>query len=255
MYSATRSPASSSPRMYHVKLIAPYSAYPAPAAAACTAWTWLRTHQCPSRSSRSTRTSAPRSRPPPPRRDAQAPPLLGFDAGDPAGFPVVSRMAVSLTRKAGVPVGGAMVGGMVPVTAVRPDGGFDRAGRLGKGYIGRSDYWWCVSGGGDGGCCCRRTKWLLLCRLLFLWPIRFKQFECQMCRLAATGGPAGGAGAEESEVARRVRMFWRSLGPNSEAPVYGADTLGTLFAEEDEDSWNVGRLVRPCFSLILFSVL
>ena len=53
------------------------------------------------------------------------------------------------------------------------------------------------------------------------------------------------AGAkEESEVARRVRMFWRSLGPNTEAPLYGADTLGTLFAEEDEDSWNVGRLVR-----------
>lgn len=39
-------------------------------------------------------------------------------------------------------------------------------------------------------------------------------------------------------------MFWRSLGPNSEAPVYGADTLGTLFAEDDSDAWNVGRLVR-----------
>lgn len=39
-------------------------------------------------------------------------------------------------------------------------------------------------------------------------------------------------------------MFWRSLGPNSEAPVYGADTLGTLFAEDDNDAWNVGRLVR-----------
>lgn len=39
-------------------------------------------------------------------------------------------------------------------------------------------------------------------------------------------------------------MFWRSLGPNSEAPVYGADTLGTLFAEDDLDAWNVGRLVR-----------
>lgn len=48
----------------------------------------------------------------------------------------------------------------------------------------------------------------------------------------------------ESEVARRVRMFWRSLGPNSEAPVYGADTLGTLFSEDDDDSWNVGKLVR-----------
>ena len=42
-----------------------------------------------------------------------------------------------------------------------------------------------------------------------------------------------------------MRMFWRSLGPNTEAPIYGADTLGTLFAEDDDDSWNVGRLVRP----------
>ena len=56
-----------------------------------------------------------------------------------------------------------------------------------------------------------------------------------------------GGGAEESEVARRVRMFWRSLGPNSEAPVYGADTLGTLFAEDDDDSWNVGKLVSDGF--------
>eukprot|EP00752_Nemacystus_decipiens_P004810 g4377.t1 len=55
--------------------------------------------------------------------------------------------------------------------------------------------------------------------------------------------PSGGAGtSEESEVARRVRMFWRSLGPNTEAPIYGADTLGTLFAPDDEDAWNVARL-------------
>lgn len=47
-------------------------------------------------------------------------------------------------------------------------------------------------------------------------------------------------------------MFWRSLGPNSEAPVYGADTLGTLFAEEDEDSWNVGKLVS-FFSAFCFA--
>lgn len=53
-----------------------------------------------------------------------------------------------------------------------------------------------------------------------------------------------GTTAEESEVARRVRMFWRSLGPNSEAPMYGADTIGTLFAEDDDDAWNVGKLVR-----------
>lgn len=58
---------------------------------------------------------------------------------------------------------------------------------------------------------------------------------------AATGGVSVDLG--ESEVAKRVRMFWRSLGPNTEAPLYGADTLGTLFAEEDDDSWNVGRLV------------
>lgn len=57
------------------------------------------------------------------------------------------------------------------------------------------------------------------------------------------GGGARGAPGQESEVARRVRMFWRSLGPNSEAPLYGADTLGTLFAEDDDDAWNVGRLV------------
>lgn len=64
-----------------------------------------------------------------------------------------------------------------------------------------------------------------------------------MFRHATAGAPTCGARGEESEVARRVRMFWRSLGPNSEAPVYGADTLGTLFSEEDKDSWNVGRLV------------
>ena len=40
-------------------------------------------------------------------------------------------------------------------------------------------------------------------------------------------------------------MFWRSLGPNTEAPMYGADTLGTLFAADDDDAWNVGRLVSP----------
>lgn len=67
----------------------------------------------------------------------------------------------------------------------------------------------------------------------------------------SAGGVAGDSGCgghrtsrgDESEVARRVRMFWRSLGPNSEAPLYGADTLGTLFAEGDDDSWNVGKLV------------
>ncbi|CBJ27769.1 conserved unknown protein [Ectocarpus siliculosus] len=58
----------------------------------------------------------------------------------------------------------------------------------------------------------------------------------------SAGTQAGSSRTEESEVARRVRMFWRSLGPNSEAPVYGADTLGTLFAEDDNDAWNVGRL-------------
>ncbi|CAM9569635.1 unnamed protein product, partial [Scytosiphon promiscuus] len=54
----------------------------------------------------------------------------------------------------------------------------------------------------------------------------------------SAGNPTDRAGTQESEVARRVRMFWRSLGPNSEAPVYGADTLGTLFADEDDDAWN-----------------
>lgn len=69
-----------------------------------------------------------------------------------------------------------------------------------------------------------------------------------ICIVPAGAGapPSGGAGpSEESEVARRVRMFWRSLGPNTEAPMYGADTLGTLFAADDDDAWNVGRLVSP----------
>lgn len=56
-------------------------------------------------------------------------------------------------------------------------------------------------------------------------------------------------------MAKRVRMFWRSLGPNSEAPVYGADTLGTLFAEEDDDSWNVGRLVRAMYVCVYVRVM
>lgn len=66
---------------------------------------------------------------------------------------------------------------------------------------------------------------------------------CGAMIVAMTVAGASGDSAEESEVARRVRMFWRSLGPNTEAPIYGADTLGTLFAEDDDDSWNVGRLV------------
>ncbi|CAM9662067.1 unnamed protein product [Choristocarpus tenellus] len=52
----------------------------------------------------------------------------------------------------------------------------------------------------------------------------------------------GGRGGEGGEVERRVRMFWKSLGPNVEPPMYGADTLGTLFHPDDHDAWNVGRL-------------
>ncbi|CAM9571689.1 unnamed protein product [Chrysoparadoxa australica] len=45
----------------------------------------------------------------------------------------------------------------------------------------------------------------------------------------------------EKEVTKRVRKFWRGLRSTMEPPVYGADTLGSVF-KEDDTSWNVSKL-------------
>uniref|UniRef100_K3WUM6 JmjC domain-containing protein n=1 Tax=Globisporangium ultimum (strain ATCC 200006 / CBS 805.95 / DAOM BR144) TaxID=431595 RepID=K3WUM6_GLOUD len=38
------------------------------------------------------------------------------------------------------------------------------------------------------------------------------------------------------------RRFWKSLRPTMDAPVYGADIVGSLFGDNDALSWNVNKL-------------
>ena len=46
-------------------------------------------------------------------------------------------------------------------------------------------------------------------------------------------------GLDDKEVEKR---FWKSLGPTCEAPMYGADLLGSLFGDDHASGWNLNRL-------------
>jgi hypothetical protein len=66
-----------------------------------------------------------------------------------------------------------------------------------------------------------------------------------------TTAQVDGDGEEEEELSTqellelRVRRFWKTIGPNMEPPVYGADALGSLF----KGKWCVSVCVQKCITL------
>lgn len=49
-------------------------------------------------------------------------------------------------------------------------------------------------------------------------------------------------GVEASSSEDRVRRFWRGLSATMPAPMYGADTSGSLFGDDDASGWNLNEL-------------
>ena len=64
-----------------------------------------------------------------------------------------------------------------------------------------------------------------------------REFKAAASSNSSVKAPKEGSSLEEYE-----RAFWRSIGPNVEAPLYGADNLGTLFKEDGLDGWNLNAL-------------
>ena len=63
------------------------------------------------------------------------------------------------------------------------------------------------------------------------------EFKAAAASLPSVKVPEKGSSLEVYE-----RAFWRSIGPNVAAPLYGADNLGTLFGDAELDGWNLNAL-------------
>jgi hypothetical protein len=52
-----------------------------------------------------------------------------------------------------------------------------------------------------------------------------------------------GRGVEDSSAEVRVQRFWRGLSATMPPPMYGADTSGSLFGDDDASSWNLNTIL------------